>query len=231
MGLLDTAAGGNAASLAIGATASGIQNLIALIGAIGGNNKLKKLFKQRTAFQTPSEVLDILNSTEQRAQSGYDPQTLDFLTNQADRSFATSTGNALRLGADPNVIAGLDDQYLQNIMKIGSDNATLQLQNFDKFLNAKQLVAANKEAEWASKENLIKDEMAAASTKVAAGQQNLQSGINLGLQVATSGAMNDLYGLNTPTSNVGNNFGNGNSGVMQPGLSPSELIKLKQLLQ
>lgn len=185
--------GADAASLAIGATTSGIQSLLGLLGINQGNKKLKKLFSQRTAFNTPQEVFDILNSTQYNTQSGFGDDTLGFLTDQAERGFATNTGTALRLGADPNIIAGLDDQYLQDIMKIGSQDAMLQLQNFDKFLNAKQLVASNKEAEWASKENLIKDEMAAASSKVAAGQQNLQSGINLGMQVASNATSGNLW--------------------------------------
>lgn len=177
----------------IGAGAGLIQTVIGAIGQGKANKKLKKLFKQRSEFQTPQEVFDILNSTQYNAQSGYDPQTLDFLTNSADRSFATQTGTALRLGADPNMVAGLDDRYLQDIMRIGSDNATLQLQNFDKFLNAKQLVATNKEAEWQSKENLIKDQMQAITGQAAAGAQNVNSGFNLLTQGIANYGTAQLY--------------------------------------
>lgn len=158
------------------------------------NKKLERLFKQRKAFQTPSEVFDILNAAQFQAQGGYNSKTLDYLTSQADLGLATSIGTALRLGADPNVISGLDDQYLQDIMKIGSNDAMLQLQNFDKFMNAKQLVAANKEAEWASKDNLIKDQMQAISGQVEADTKNINSGINLANQAAANFASSQLYG-------------------------------------
>lgn len=170
----------------IGAGAGLIQTVIGAIGQGKANKQLKKLFKQRTTYETPAEVFDILNSTQYRAQSGYDPQTLDFLTNSADRGFATQTGTALRLGADPNTISGLDDKYLQDIMRIGSDNATLQLQNFDKFLNAKSLVAENKTAEWQSREDLLKDQMQAVAGKAAAGAQNVNSGINTVVQAGAN---------------------------------------------
>jgi hypothetical protein len=177
----------------IGAGAGLIQTVIGAIGQGKANKQLKKLFKQRTAYSTPSEIFDVLNSTQYNAQSGYDPQTLDFLTSQADRGFATQTGTALRLGADPNTISGLDDKYLQDIMRIGSDNATLQLQNFDKFLNAKTLVAENKTAEWQSREDLLKDQIQAVAGKAAAGAQNVNSGINTVVQAGSNLAASQLF--------------------------------------
>lgn len=173
------------------------------------NKQLKKLFAQRTPFQTPKEVFDVLNSTQYNAQSGYGAQTMDYLTNQADRGLASSTGTALRLGADPNVIAGLDDQYLQDIMKIGSNNSLLQLQNFDKFLNAKQLVAANKEAEWQSKEDILKDQMAMYGLKAQAGSTNVNSGFNLALTGLTNYAASTLYNDQNKVT-VNNVLGNTN---------------------
>jgi hypothetical protein len=180
----------------VSAATAGAGLLQTVIGAIGqgkANKQLKKLFKQRETFQTPSEVFDILNSTQFQAQSGFDASTLDYLTNQNDRGFATQTGTALRLGADPNAISGLDDKYLQNLMRIGSEDASLQLQNFDKFLNAKQLVATNKEAEWASKQDLLKDQMAMYGQKAAAGSQNVNSGLNLVTQGVAGYFGSDLY--------------------------------------
>lgn len=185
--------------LAVGISAGAglVQTAVGAIGQGKANKKLDRLFKQRKSFETPKEIFDILQATQFNAQSGFGSQTLDFLTNQADRSFATSTGTALRLGADPNVISQLDDQYLQNIFKIGSDDAMLRFQNFDKFLNAKQLVAANKEAEWASQQDILKDQMAAAGMQAQAGAQNVSSGLNLTSQALSnwaSAALYDKYG-------------------------------------
>lgn len=188
----------------IGAGAGLIQTAIGAIGQGKANKKLKKLFKQRTSYETPQDIFDVLNSTQNRAQSGYDSQTLDYLTNSADRGFATQTGTALRLGADPNTISGLDDKYLQDIMRIGSDNATLQLQNFDKFLNAKTLVAENKTAEWQSREDLLKDQIQAVAGQAAAGAQNVNSGINTVVQAGSNLASSQLF---KPTTTNTNNSG------------------------
>lgn len=170
-----------------------IQTAIGAIGQGKANKQLKKLFKQRKAYETPSEVMDILNSTQYRAQSGFDSSTLDYLTNQNERGLASQTGAALRLGADPNTISGLDDKYLQNLMRIGSEDATLQLQNFDKFLNAKSLVAENKTAEWQSREDILKDQMQAVAGKAAAGAQNVNSGLNLATQGISNYGTSQLY--------------------------------------
>jgi hypothetical protein len=176
-----------------------IQSLIGGIGQGKANKKLKKLFKQREAYSTPQEVFDILNSTQYQAQSGFDASTLEYLTNQNDRGFATQTGTALRLGADPNMISGLDDKYLQNLMRIGSEDASLQLQNFDKFLNAKQLVADNKTAEWQSREDILKDQIQSVSGKAAAGAQNVSSGLNLVTQGISNYGTSRLYKDRTKT--------------------------------
>lgn len=189
--LTGTVTGGGATPW--GAILGGAQTLIGLGEKIIGNAKLKKLFKQRKAYETPSEIFDILNSTEFRAQSGFDSETLGYLTGKAEKGFATSVGAATRLGADPNTLSGLNDEYMQDIMRIGSDNAMLQLQNFDKFLGAKKMVADSKDAEWQSKENLIKDQMQAAGMQGAAGTQDMSSGLNLLLSSLTSGQQAKLW--------------------------------------
>ena len=202
-GPASTTGGADPASLAIGATISGAQSLLGLIQTFGAKKKAQRTFEQRkkNPYLMPSEIKEIESATAYSAQTGYDPTTLNYLTNSADRAFATNTGTALRLGADPNIISGLDDQYLQSIMNIGSNNAMLQLQKFDKFINAKQLVAANKDAEWQFQDNLLKDQAQSAASQAQAGQQNLQSGVNLGLQVATSYGASQLYNNYLNTAN------------------------------
>lgn len=220
----------------IGAGAGLLQTGIGAIGQGKANKQLKKLFKQRTPFSTPSEVFDILNASQFQAGKGYDDQTFNYLNNQADRAFATNTGTALRLGADPNVIAGLDDQYLQSIMNIGSNDALLQLQNFDKFLNAKQLVAANKEAEWDSKESILKDQMAMYGLKAQAGATNVNSGLNLIGQAGTNLALEELYkSKNTVNINQSNSPSNlpppvSGGGLNSGGLTPSQMQQIQQII-
>lgn len=170
-----------------------------LQGAIGigqtskANRRLNKLFKQRRAFETPAEIFEILQMTQNNAQTGFGAETLDYLTDQADRGLSSSLGAATRIGADPNQLSGILDGYFQDIFKIGSQNELERMKKFDALINATQLVAANSEAEWASQENILKDQMQAASGTLAAGQQNLQSGINLGVNALTTLAAKGLY--------------------------------------
>lgn len=195
--------------LPIAAAVAGVAGLIQ--GGIGlaqqgrANKQLNKLFKQRRQFETPSEIFDILQMNQYASQTGFGADTMDFLTGQADRGLSSSLGTAQRLGADPNAIGGILDSYFQDIFKIGSDDELLKMKKFDSLLNATQLLAANKEAEWLSKENILKDQMAAIATKVQAGQQNLQSGANLALGslVAAEKFYNDDNNNNNNSTNSG----------------------------
>lgn len=224
----------------LSAASQGMNQLTGIAQVIGGaisankgNKQLNKLFAQRKTFKTPSDIFDILNATQSNAGTGFSADTLSYLTNQADRSFATNTGTALRLGADPNTISGLDDQYLQSIMKIGSDNSLLQLQNFDKFLNAKEMVAQNKVAEYTSQEDLLKDKMAAVAGQVNAANQNISSGINLVTATTAAAGSGNLYGNNgfatrttVPNTGISNN---NNSGGGLGGLTPSQIQRLQEI--
>ena len=147
----------------------------------------QQLFKQRKAYQTPSEILDIYNTAKYNAQSGFDPTTMSYLTSQAEGSLATTLDTSKILGGDPNNFASIINQNFQDIFRIGSENDLAKMKKFDALTNATQLVAQNKDAEYASQQNLIKDQMAAEVQKGQAGAANEQSGINLALNGLTSG--------------------------------------------
>lgn len=225
----------------IAAQATG--SLIGIGQTIGGfiqtsraNKNLNKLFKRRRAYQTPDEIFDILNMATSNASAGYSPETLDYLTSGANTALSASLGTASRLGADPNALGGLLDQYSRDIFKIGGENELVKMRKFDGVMNAMQLVAQNKEAEQISRDNLIKDQMQAEAQKLAAGNQNIQSGLNLITNSASSAATSGLYGNNTSfgsntvTPPISSTL-SGNSGVSGlQGLSPSQQIRLKQII-
>lgn len=203
----------------IAAAVAGVAGLVQGVGGLiqqgRANKQLNKLFKQRTAFETPSEIFDILQMNQYASQTGFGADTMDFLTGQADRGLSSSLGTAQRLGADPNAIGGILDSHFKNIFKIGSEDELLKMKKFDSLLNATQLLAANKEAEWLSKENILKDKMAALATKVDAGRQNLQSGANLGLNALV--AAENFYKTDNGTTNgssITSSSGVGNRGLL-----------------
>jgi len=105
---------------------------------------------------------------------------------------ASSVGAATRLGADPNVIASLNDQYMNDIFKIGSENSLAQFNKFNNFLNAKNQLASSKDAEFFWQDNLRKDQSQAASASLQAAQNTFNSGLNM---VAGAKCSNVIVGL------------------------------------
>lgn len=189
----------DAASAALGAAGpigigiSAAQTALGLVQSISGDAKMKKLLAQRRAYVTPDEIYDILNATASRASSGYDPGTLNYLTNQTDRAFSSSIDAATLLGGDPNQLSALFDQKMQATMKIGAENQLLNMKNFERFLSAESVLADNLAAEAKSKEDILKDRIQAAAANKQAGLQNIGSGLNAGLAVASSYGTANLY--------------------------------------
>lgn len=140
---------------------------------------------RRKAYQTPAEVLKQLNATEQRSQSGFDPETLQYLTSETDRSFDAALSTSEKLGGDPNDLSYLFNNKVNNLMKIGAENHAQNLNNFNSYLNALTVVGQGKDAEFFSGQNIVKDQLQAAySDKVGANAQ-ISAGLNtLGSAVA-----------------------------------------------
>lgn len=178
---------------AIGGLTGTIQSLIGSGQIKRGNRELNRLFSQRQAYQTPQEIFDILNLTQFNAAQGFSDETMSYLTNEAGAGLASSLGAATKLGADPNNLSALVDNYYKDIFKIGGENELQKLKKFDSLTNAIQLVAQGKDAEWQSEENILKDRMQAAASKVAGGQANLQSGLNATISSMASLASMGLY--------------------------------------
>lgn len=185
------AALGAAGPIGIGLAAA--QTALGLVQSISGDAKMKKLLAQRRGFVTPDEIYDILNATASRASSGYDPGTLNYLTNQVDRGFSSSINAATLLGGDPNDLSAIFDQKIQASMKIGAENQLLNMKNFERFLQAESVLADNKAAEQKSREDILKDKIQAAAINKQAGLQNIGSGLNAGLSVASSYGTANLY--------------------------------------
>lgn len=196
---------GGAGLMALGAAGpvglglAGAQTALGIVQAITGDAKMKKLLAQRKAYVTPDEIFDILNATASRASSGYDPTTLNYLTNQTDRAFSSSLDAATLLGGDPNDLSALFDQKMQATFKIGAENQLLNMKNFERFLQAESLVADNLAAEAKSREDILKDRIQAAGFNKQSGLQNIGSGLNAALGTVSSLGTANLYRDQTPT--------------------------------
>jgi hypothetical protein len=197
LGAAGTPAG--AAGAAIGATGpvgiglAAAQTALGIVQAISGGQKTKRLLARRRAYQTPEEIFKLLNAVESRADEGYDPATLSYITGQADRAFSSSVEAATRLGGDPNLLSQLLDQRIQATFRIGAENQLLNMKNFEKYINALELLSANKAAEQKSQQDLIKDQLQAASAQQQAGLQNIGFGANTALSTLSSMETQNLY--------------------------------------
>lgn len=180
-----------------GVLIGGIQALIESGKAKRANADLQKLFKQRKAYSTPKEVFDILNLTEFNAQQGFSDQTTEYLTGQAESGLAAGLGTAKLLGADPNQLGGILNQYYGDIFKIGAESDLVKMKKFDSFTNALQLVAQNKDAEFQSADNLIKDQMQAAAARLGSAERGISSGLNFAIQSGVNLASSGLYDTNS----------------------------------
>lgn len=187
--------------------AAGIGAYTSIKGASDARKAQKesdKLFSQRKPYKTPTEVLDIFNQAQYNAQTGFDPTTMDYLTSQTQNSLNSTLDTAKQLGGDPNNFSSLLDQNFQQIFKIGSENNLLKMKNFDTLLNATNLVIGNKDAEFASQDNLLKDQLQAAAQRTQVGRANEQSGINLALNGLSALGSSNLF--NTPNPGGGSPY-------------------------
>lgn len=204
---------GEAQLAAQGATSliGAVQIISDLTKAGKANRNLSRLFKQRRAFQTPSEIFDIVNAQESNAASGFSPETLQYLTMGANTGLASTLGSATRLGGDPNNFSSILDTYSRGIFSIGKENELVKMKKFDGLMNALQLLASNKEAEWLSEENLIKDQMAAEAQKIGAAEKGVGSGANLLVNSISAFGATDIYDNNNGRRNRRGNFSGGSS--------------------
>ncbi len=177
----------------VGLGLAGAQTALGIVQAISGGARSKRLMRQRRAYQTPEEIFDILKAQQNRASEGYDPQTLNYLTGQVDRTSASSLDAAARLGADPNQLSAMIDQAIQSKFRIGAENQLQNMKNFGGYIDALGLVASNDAAEQKSREDLLKDQLQAASMQQQSGMQNIVGGANTALSTLSSASTADLY--------------------------------------
>ena len=160
------------------------------------------LLRKRKTYQTPDELYKILQATEYDAQSGFDASTLNYLTTQTDRTFDASLDAARLLGGDPNDFSELFNNKVDAIMGIAEKGHTLKMEKFSKYLTAQQMIAASKDAEWLSKDNLIKDRLQATQANRAFGAKEKQAGTNMIIDAVANYGVSSLYNTNSNNSVV-----------------------------
>lgn len=157
---------------------AGAQSILGTAQAIGGSQRAKRLLQMRTPYSTPEEYYKLLQLTQSMASQGYDAFTLNYLTGQNEQAFSQTLGVSERLGGNPNDLSALFHQSVNQAMKIGAENHALNMENIGKFLSSLDIIGQNKAAEWKSREDILKDQLQAASADKQSGFQNILSGAN-----------------------------------------------------
>lgn len=210
----------------VSAVTAGLGVVQAIGGAIGqakAKKKMEKLQSQRKAYKTPEEIFQILQATQQNAQTGLGAETLAYLTSNNDRNLSTTVGASSLLGGDPNDFGALLDRAMQQTMAIGGQNQAMQMENFSKYLGALNTVADNRAAEWQSQENILKDRIQAISAQGGDATKNLQGGLNNILAGGAGQVMSSLYNQNQEYSDFNREFMNNMTGPLPTNRSGTSL--------
>jgi len=170
-----------------------IQTVDGFIQRGKAKKQMAKLQAQRKAYETPEEVYKILQATQQNAQTGLGAQTLNYLTGNADQVFSQAIGAITLNGGDPNSLGALFEQRVNQSMAIGAQDQAAQMANFAKYLGALNTLGENKAAEQQSKDNLLKDQIQAASAQGADATKGIQSGTNAVIGSFAAGQQMNLY--------------------------------------
>lgn len=175
------------------AIAGGVQSLAGGIQAIGAGKRAKRYLAERRSYKISDEQYKTLQFGQNLAQSGYDPFTLKYLTDSADRNFESSLNAIQAMGGDVNDVSSLYDQNQQVIGKIGAENNLLQAKNFGVYLSLMEGIAKGKDAEWQSEQDLIKDKLQSAQKDKEAGMKMLGDGISLATNALMQAEQADIY--------------------------------------
>lgn len=175
----------------VGAGLGVLQTGLGIIEKAKSQRKINGLLDQRKAFQTSGQVYGIVNATLNDSQG--DTITRDYETNQIGQNLSNTLGTATRLGADPNVLSGLFQQSIEGQMRVGNEFHKSNTEAFSNVINAFKLLSDNKDAEFASEQDIIKDRLAAAGANLQTGTKNVSGGINTILSSLSSKATGDLF--------------------------------------
>lgn len=184
----------------VGLALGGLQTALGIYQGIAGGARAQRALRKRRAYQTPEELLDLGKFDQSRVGVGLDPQTLQYLTGNADNALSTSINTAARLGGDPNQFNNLLDQRFLENMKFGSENQRLNLINYANFRESMRELAASDAAEQKSREDLLKDQLQAAGAMQQQAIPNVLGGGNTILNTFSAANTANLFKQMTPPS-------------------------------
>jgi hypothetical protein len=99
-------------------------------------------------YKIQDEYFANQNLAESAAQQGMPTASMDYLTTETQRGLDAGITATQQGGGNVNNIANLMDVYNQSINKVAAQDATMQLSNIQKVMDANKDLAAQKNIQW-----------------------------------------------------------------------------------
>lgn len=164
-----------------GAIISGILGLGQMGYGAYQKSKAKKwaLSHPQPEYKTPSLYYDNLGLAEQQAQTGFTPETLNFLSQTMQQNQAQATNAVLQAGGGVNNVAQIYGNTNNSLRALGVEDEKLRLAKINQLYEARKDLAGQKMMEW--KLNFFdkwKNEAAANAIKMGNANESINSGLN-----------------------------------------------------
>jgi len=166
--------------IGVGAAIGGIASLgkvaYGIVQGINGNNKLKKLEKNRPQRTTDENILYNQKFTGVNAANGLG--ALNEYTNNINRTYASSINAILNGGGDINQVAELMSGTSNSFSELMKMDAEAKLANQDKFIAANTALGNENMANWDYNINIpFQQKYARYTQQTNAGAQNINTGV------------------------------------------------------
>jgi len=134
-------------------------------------------------YTIPSMYYSNLGLAEQQAQTGFSPETLNFLSQSAQQNQAQATNAILQAGGSVNNIAQIYAATNNRMRAIGLEDEKLKIAKINKLYDARKDLAGQQMTQW--KLNIF-DKWKNAAAANAVNMSNANSTMNSGLNTTLS---------------------------------------------
>jgi hypothetical protein len=170
-----------AITLAIGAGITGVSAIASIVRGVQQNSQAKQMERNnvRPLYKISDQIYDNVGLAENRAQGGFDQQTLNYLSNQQERGLQSSMSAILQGGGSINNIGSAYDSFLQGSKSIALEDEKIHMANIAQLFAQRETLAEEQARAWTINDySPYKDKQLAIAQLRSDGNKNISSGIN-----------------------------------------------------
>lgn len=169
---------------------------------------------------------DLLGLYQQQAEYGYDPSTMQFLTEENQNALTGTLQAMLMAGASPNDVAGAYAGYANQAQKVAADSSDRRWQKIAALTSATDRLFQSEQQEFLYNEDApYKDKAQAAAARQNMGQQQFWGG----LSSLTSTAQKSTAGNNAYSDEIAKQikaiYGS-NKGTEGGGITEDDVLRI-----